>query len=129
MLIGTIRFTNPSPAWTESQCIDLTHPFDESTIYWPTSRPFELEKVHKGKTRSGIWYEANNYSAAKYGGTHIDAPAHFAKNRWYVEKIPLNRLIAPGILIDVSHNATGHPDYLISKQDILGWEKRFRTEP
>lgn len=107
----------------ESRFIDLTHPFDESTIYWPTSRPFKLDEVHKGKTKSGFWYEANNFSAAEHGGTHIDAPVHFAKGRWEVDEIPLNRLIGPGVLVDVSHKTKGNPDYLISEQDFLEWEK------
>jgi len=123
MLVLIVNFFLPIIAWAESRYVDLTHSFDESTIYWPTSRPFQLEEVHKGKTESGFWYEANNFSGAEHGGTHIDAPAHFAKGRWKVDEIPLNRLIGPGVLIDVSHKAKGNPDYLISKQDFLEWEK------
>lgn len=117
-----ISYLFPISTWAESRFIDLTHPFDESTIYWPTSRPFHLEEVHKGETKSGFWYEANNFSGAEHGGTHIDAPAHFAEGRWRVDEIPLNRLIAPGVLVDVSHKAKEHPDYLISEQDLLEWE-------
>lgn len=69
-------------------------PLDQSTIYWPTSRLFQLDEVYKGKMESGFWYEANNFSGVEHGGTHIDAPAHFAKGRWRVDEIPLNRLIA-----------------------------------
>ncbi len=122
MLFFAITLIRPIITLAQSRFIDLTHPFDESTIYWPTSRPFQLEEVHKGKTKSGFWYEANNFSGAEHGGTHIDAPAHFAKGRWRVDEIPLNRLIAPGILVDVSHKAKGNPDYLISEQDLLEWE-------
>ena len=82
-----------------------------------------MDEVHKGKTESGFWYEANNFSGAEHGGTHIDAPAHFAKGRWRVDEIPLSRLIAPGVMVDVSHKAEGHPDYLIYEQDFLEWEK------
>ena len=124
-----IPFTFPTLTLADSRYIDLTHPFDQSTIYWPTSRPFQLDEVHKGKTESGFWYEANNFSAAEHGGTHIDAPAHFAKGRWRVDEIPLSRLIAPGVLLDVSHKAEGHPDYLISVQDFLEWEKIHGTIP
>ena len=123
LIVVAIHFTLPTLAWAEPRYIDLTHPFDQSTIYWPTSRPFQLDEVHKGKTESGFWYEANNFSGAEHGGTHIDAPAHFAKGRWRVDEIPLSRLIAPGVMVDVSHKAEGHPDYLISEQDFLEWEK------
>ncbi len=128
-LVLVICSTISDLAWAEKRYIDLTHPFDQSTIYWPTSRPFQLDEVHKGKTDSGFWYEANNFSGAEHGGTHIDAPSHFAKGRWRVDEIPLNRLIAPGILLDVSHKAEGHPDYLITENDFLEWEKIHGTIP
>ncbi|MZH13619.1 MAG: cyclase family protein [Nitrospinae bacterium] len=108
------------PVWAEKKFIDLTHPFDQSTIYWPTSRSFQLEELHRGKTDRGYWYEANNFSSAEHGGTHIEAPSHFAEGKWRVDEIPLHRLIAPGILLDVSGKA--NPDYLISEKDFLDWE-------
>ena len=106
----------------KSKFIDLTHNFDETTIYWPTSKSFKLAPVHKGATAQGFWYEANNYEAAEHGGTHMDAPVHFAKGKWTVDEIPLSSLIAPGVLIDISERTRGRPDTLISKQDILDWE-------
>ena len=60
-----------------SKTIDLTHSFDSNTIYWPTSKNFTHEKVWRGMTNGGFYYEANNYAAAEHGGTHMDAPAHF----------------------------------------------------
>ncbi|NIP99157.1 MAG: cyclase family protein [Nitrospinaceae bacterium] len=113
----------------EPRWVDLTHPFDESTIYWPTSQPFRLEEVHKGPTKGGFWYEANNLSAAEHGGTHLDAPAHFAQGKWHVDDIPLDRLIAPGIRVDVRENARGNPDYRIRKEDFLAWEEKNRRIP
>lgn len=114
---------------TEPKFIDLTHNFDETTIYWPTSKSFKLAPVHKGATAQGFWYEANNYEAAEHGGTHMDAPVHFAKGKWTVDQIPLSSLIAPGVLIDISERALGNPDTLISKQDILDWETLHGSLP
>ncbi|MBI2345289.1 MAG: cyclase family protein [Deltaproteobacteria bacterium] len=103
--------------------VDLTHSFDAKTIYWPTAKPFTLEVVHKGPTPGGFWYEANNICAAEHGGTHVDAPVHFAKGQWTVDQIPPERLIGPVAVIDVSKRALKNPDYLISAEDILAWEK------
>src|SRR5207249_1534866 len=57
-----------------ARLLDLTHPFDARTIYWPTAKPFTLEPVAHGMTEGGYWYAANNFSAAEHGGTHLDAP-------------------------------------------------------
>ncbi|CAI2718710.1 cyclase family protein [Nitrospina watsonii] len=116
--------THASPGPETPRWVDLTHPFDETTIYWPTSKPFALSTVHKGPAGGGYWYEANNFEAAEHGGTHIDAPVHFAKDRWAVDAIPLDRLIAPGIRVDVSGRVQDNADYLISRADFIEWEAR-----
>ena len=37
------------PAWQAGgEVVDLTHAFDESTVYWPTAEGFRLEVVFKG---------------------------------------------------------------------------------
>lgn len=33
---------------------------------------------------------------SEHSGTHLDAPAHFAKDHWSVDQIPAERFIAPG---------------------------------
>lgn len=104
------------------QIIDLTYEFSDETVYWVTSREFELEEVSKGMTDKGYYYEANNFCTAEHGGTHIDAPIHFAAGTQSVEQIPLDRLIGQAVKIDVSDQSANEPDYLISTEDFLNWE-------
>jgi kynurenine formamidase len=54
----------------------------------------------------------------------VDAPVHFAKGKWTVDEIPIKNLVGKGILIDVSARSLKNPDYLISREDFLEWEKR-----
>lgn len=116
-----------SEAEEKVRLIDLTHPFDQNTIYWPTNRSFRLDVVHKGLTDKGYWYETHDYSASEHGGTHIDAPVHFAEGKWTIDEIPLTHLVSPAIKVDVS--AKAHRDYLISEQDLIAWEKRHGRIP
>ena len=113
----------------EKRWVDLTHSFDETTIYWPTSKGFQLDSVHHGLTEGGFWYESNKISASEHGGTHIDAPAHFARGKWHVDEIPLDRLIGPGILVDVWSRTKRNPDYLIRKEDFIEWENQHGVIP
>lgn len=108
---------------TEARWVDLTHPFDEKTIYWPTAQSFKLEVVHKGTTPGGWWYESNNYSASEHGGTHLDSPVHFAEGKWSVDQIPLERLIGPAVVINLSTKIR-KPDYQVSVKDITDWEAK-----
>lgn len=103
--------------------VDLTHDFSSQTVYWPTSDPFKLNVVADGKTEKGYYYRANKYSASEHGGTHLDAPSHFAEGGQSNDQIPLEHLIAPAVKIDVSAKASQNRDYLISVDDITTWEK------
>ena len=104
--------------------VDLSYPFDSSSVYWPTAETFQLEKDFEGTTEQGYFYSAYRYSAAEHGGTHIDAPVHFAKGRNPVDQIPLEQLIGPGIVIDVTSQCEKNPDYLITESDLMNWERR-----
>jgi kynurenine formamidase len=104
--------------------IDLTYPFDSSSVYWPTAETFQLEKDFEGTTEQGYYYSAYRYSAAEHGGTHIDAPVHFAKGRNSVDQIPLEQLIGPGIVVDVTAECAKNRDYLVTEDDFKNWEKQ-----
>lgn len=106
------------------EIIDLTYPFSEESIYWVTAKEFDLKEVAKGPTKKGYYYSANNFSGAEHGGTHIDAPIHFAENAESVDELPLEKLIGEGVKINISGNALKDPDYLISVEDLQNWEKQ-----
>ena len=103
--------------------IDLSYDFSDKTLYWPTANGFKLDTAFHGVTDSGFYYEAYNYCAAEHGGTHLDAPSHFAKGKWSTDQIPLDRLTGESAVIDVSGNALKNADYLVSVADIEAWEK------
>lgn len=108
---------------SEGEWIDLTYDFSDKTLYWPTANGFKLDTVFNGITPAGFYYEAYNYCAAEHGGTHLDAPAHFAKGKWTTGEVPLERLTGEASVIDVSDKSLNNADYLISVVDIEAWEK------
>jgi len=108
---------------SEGKWVDLTYDFSDKTLYWPTANGFKLDTAFHGVTPAGFYYEAYNYCAAEHGGTHLDAPSHFAKGKWATNEIPLEKLIGEAVVIDVSDKALKDPDYLISVSDIETWEK------
>lgn len=103
--------------------IDLSYDFSEQTLYWPTASGFKFDTAFHGVTPAGFYYEAYNYSGAEHGGTHLDAPVHFAKGKWSVDQIPLERLTGEAVVIDVSAKALKDVDYQINVVDIEAWEK------
>ncbi|MBI4545401.1 MAG: cyclase family protein [Gemmatimonadetes bacterium] len=105
------------------ELVDLTHSFNAWTIYWPTSpSTFQLQRLAYGPTPAGFFYAANAISAPEHGGTHLDAPIHFAEGRWTTEQIPLDRLVGPAVVIDISERATADRDYRLTAGDVLEFE-------
>ena len=102
--------------------IDLSHDYSKETVYWVTAKEFQLDTVFMGETDKGYYYAANNFSTAEHGGTHIDAPIHFANGGQTVDEIPLERLIGPAIKLDVSASARKNRDYQVSVEDFIEWE-------
>jgi len=106
-----------------AKVIDLTHAIDANTIFWPTeTKTFELIEEHKGMTERGFFYAANRFCLPEHGGTHIDAPYHFAKAGGTVAEIPIGHLVGPAVVIDVAAKAAADPDYTLQPGDIAAWE-------
>jgi len=128
-LLLLVVLCSPPPQRPAKRVIDLSYPFDATTVYWPTAEPFQLETDFEGTTEQGYFYSAYRYRAAEHGGTHLDAPVHFAKGRRSVDQIPLEQLMGPGVLIDVTRQCAGDADYLVGISDIQNWEKRYGRIP
>src|SRR2546427_2408232 len=94
---------------SDGRWVDLTYPFDSTTIYWPTAQPFRLTVVSAQRTPGGYYYAANNFTAAEHGGTHLDAPVHFVEGRHTTDQIPIDQLMGPAVVIDVSHQVDSSP--------------------
>ena len=118
----------PAPAW--GGLVDLTHPFDARTVYWPTATSgFALERLAHGPTAAGFFYAANAFCAPEHGGTHLDAPIHFAEGRRTADEIPLEQLITQAVVIDVAAQAAADPDYRLTVADVERWESEHGRIP
>jgi kynurenine formamidase len=115
---------------SEGIWVDLTYPFDQNTIYWPSdTMGFRLDTVFSGVTDQDYFYSAFSFCSAEHGGTHLDAPVHFAKGMKSVEALTLDQLIGRAVIIDVSTKALENRDYLVSIKDFLDWEKDHGSLP
>lgn len=110
---------------SSARFVDLTHPFNSRTIYWPTSpSAFKLDQLSRGQTEGGYFYSAYAFSTPEHGGTHLDAPIHFSEAGQTVDSIPLDQLIGPAVVIDVTAQAGENPDYRLTRDDVLAFERR-----
>jgi kynurenine formamidase len=108
--------------------VDLTHTLNASTPTYEESK----EPAYRAKTVATFekdHYFAREICLPEHFGTHLDAPAHFAKGQWTVDQIPPERLMAPLVVVDESANVRGNSDYQLSAADITRWEKEHGRIP
>lgn len=120
-----VLVASSSHAIDPAKVVDLSHTFDAQTIYWPTDeKGFRLDVLSEGRTSGGWYYAAKEFETAEHGGTHLDAPIHFAEGKKTADEVPLSQLIGQLVVIDVTKSAEIDPDYRVSLADLEGWEKR-----
>ncbi len=113
----------PAPGFDDYQLVDLSHPYNSETLYWPTSpSAFDHEELSFGQTEGGYFYSAYTLATPEHGGTHIDAPIHFGKGKQTVDQIPLETFFLKAFVVDVREQARGNPDYLLTLEDIRNFE-------
>lgn len=120
-LLTTTRLAAQSP-----RLVDLGHPIAATDPSWEGTPAFERVP---SATFEKDGYAAGHISVEEHFGTHVDAPAHFAKDAWTVDQIPVERLYRPGVCIDVSAKAAKDPDYRVTKADIVEFEAKHGQVP
>jgi kynurenine formamidase len=127
-LIGLLFFSPALPLDIgEYQLVDLSHSYGDDTLYWPTSpSKFEKTELAFGDTEAGYFYSAFSICTPEHGGTHLDAPMHFARDGLPTERIPLGNLIAPAVVIDVTTKAAADRNYRLGVDDVEAFEERHR---
>jgi kynurenine formamidase len=108
--------------------VDLTHPLHSSMPYWPGEGygPFEYTQINflerDGKA-------AGTFGMPEHMGTHIDAPTHFVASSMSVDRLELETLIRPAVVLDISDRAAAAPSTLLQPSDVVQWESRHGQVP
>jgi kynurenine formamidase len=118
-----------APAPFAGRLLELSYVFDAQTVYWPTEEGFVFEPGFRGKTEGGYHYEAHRFRAAEHGGTHMDAPSHFAAGALPADRIPLERLVGPAFLVDVTDACARDRDHAVTRAEIEAYEAAHGTIP
>jgi kynurenine formamidase len=111
-----------------SKLVDLTHSFSSSTPVWAgfgqaIITPAKDPKTGKPYTIEKDGFRANYFSMVGQYGTHVDPPAHFSANGATIDMIPLNQMILPLVVFDITGFLQKDPNHALSVNDILDWEK------
>ncbi len=118
--------------------IDLTQTLRPSTpvIQLPPpfapTKPFEIEEISRYDDKGPAWYW-NNIALGEHTGTHFDAPVHWVTGKDFrdgaTDTVPVQRFVAPAVVIDCSKEAKKDEKFLLTPKHILAWEKKHGTIP
>ncbi|HYA25719.1 MAG TPA: cyclase family protein [Terriglobales bacterium] len=128
LLLFAQRHQDSSSGSAFHSVVDLTHTLDAQTPTYEVSGT----PVYQAKTAATIeknGYYAREISLPEHFGTHLDAPAHFARGMWTVDQIPPERLVAPLVVLDVTAAVKGNPDYQVAVGDIAKYEEAHGQIP
>src|SRR6185436_17473836 len=108
--------------------VDLTHPLHPAIPYWPGEGygPFRYTPIN---TLERDGKAAGVFEMPEHMGTHLDAPNHFVASPVSVDTIPLERLLRPAVLFDISDLAVADAGAVLEPDDIHAWEERWGYVP
>ncbi len=129
-LIGLLFITVVQPLGAfdlgEFRLIDLSHSYSDETLYWPTSpSKFDKQELAFGQSEGGWFYASFSICTPEHGGTHLDAPLHFAQGGLATDEIPLDKLVAPAVVIDITAQAAADRNYRLQASDVLAFKARL----
>jgi kynurenine formamidase len=119
-LFAQRRTSAPDPP-AFSRVVDLTHTIRADSPAYDEAEKFTA-RVTATYAKDG--YFAREISLPEHFATHIDAPAHFAQGAWTVDQIPVERLVRPLVVLDVSAKVQVDADYVVGAGDIADWENK-----
>jgi len=112
--------------------VDLTQPLgpDTPVIGLPeifaSSPGVSLEILSRFDDKGPAWYW-NTIRMGEHTGTHFDAPVHWITGKNLPDNacdtIPARRFVGPACVIDVTAEVAHDPDFLLTPEHIVTWEK------
>jgi kynurenine formamidase len=128
LLLFAKRKSAMSEQITFNEVVDLTHDLNDHSPNWEGTEQSPFSAKQLGSIEKDGYY-SRTFSTQEHYGTHLDAPAHFAKGMWTVDQIPAERLVRPAVVLDVRAKVNGKPDYEVSVQDIADYESKHGEIP
>ena len=118
--------------------VDLTQTLSEGTPLLVLPEPFgqtaafSRQEISRYDERGVAWHW-NNFTVGEHTGTHFDAPVHWVTGKDLpdnsIDKVPVQKLVAPAVVLDFSAECAANPDFLLKAEHIKAWEAKHGPIP
>jgi len=104
----------------EVTIVDLSRSLSTKTpLFYPSDAGMKYDTL---STLENDGCETGYLSIPEHFGTHVDAPSHFVKGAT-IDHVPPEKLILPGVVIDVRKQVQGNSDYQLTVEDVKNAEQ------
>lgn len=101
-----------------SRVVDLTHTLATDFPTYDGPSGLAMEQL---VTIADDGYNMYLWQLVEHTGTHLDAPIHFSTDRQTADEIPIENLVVPLAIVDISAKAADDPDAQVTPDDIEAW--------
>ncbi len=110
-----------------ARVVDLSYAINDELVKWPgDTRTFE---ANDNATIEKDGYFTRSFWMLEHYGTHMDAPIHFPPGKISVDRIPIEHLFGPAVVIDVRVESEKDADYRLTVERVQRWEKEHGRIP
>jgi kynurenine formamidase len=126
--------TDSHPLWelqrqlrTDHVFTDLTHAFHPGQPHFPQFPDEERSQVFDMATGAG--FNVHRYTLVGQWGTHVDPPSHFVMGARTLDEVPVEEMVLPLVVLDISERVATDPDATPTLADVTAWEERHGPMP
>jgi len=111
--------------------VELSHLMNNDSPYWSgiPEGSVELGNILFDWGNPMLECQIMQFKFPGQFGTHIDFPAHFAKNGKYSESFKMHDAVFPLCVIDISKKAAADCHYAVTVNDIKEYEAKYGNIP
>jgi kynurenine formamidase len=115
--------------------VDLTHAIAPSIPVWAGFAPSKFYPTINPKTGEQYAYQKDGFEATHYDlstdqlGTQLDPPAHWNPDYPAIDELPPTFAVRPLVVIPMQNKVAEDPNYHLSVEDILNWERKHGKIP
>lgn len=107
--------------------VDLTHAFHPGQPHFPAFPDEVREPLFD--LAGGDGFTVHRYSIVGQWGTHVDPPSHFVADGTTLDNIPVEEMLLPLVVLDISERVLEDPDATPGLDDVAAWESRHGRIP
>lgn len=131
---GEVSLADAYAVIAEKPRVDLSHSLGVNSPVWQgfgqaTMSAAADPVTHRPYTIAEDGFRTTFYSMVGQYGTHIDPPAHFDPDGLTMDRIPLDQMILPLVVLDDTRYLAEDPAHAFSVDDLLAWEAEHGPVP